>query len=170
MKNSEPNIAGWEVGVEQARRLIAEVEDQVRDLSNTPVDLDTALSRVDDWLETISDGALKCFPFVLVTDPKPESIGARPTDDHYAPLLWLGVRDKVGAALKAELRRRYAEGAGITPSERQINSRELDRRLLDLNLTEESLVRAAEGRGVAIHRRGTADPRAVLAPDEALPR
>lgn len=73
------------------------------------------------------------------------------------------------AFLARNLDAAYAEGPGLTAAERATRLAKADARLLELSLAEEAAVRALEAAGMAVMRRADADPRAVLAPDNALP-
>ena len=63
----------------------------------------------------------------------------------------------------------YATGPGVTAAERAALLAKADAHLLEMSLVEEAIIRACEGAGMAVLRRPDADPRAVLAPDSALP-
>jgi len=71
--------------------------------------------------------------------------------------------------MKEEVEAFYASASGLSDEERKHQLRELDRKLLDAELAEESMIRSAENSGFAIIRRRDADPRAVLAHDKVLP-
>lgn len=74
-------------------------------------------------------------------------------------------RDQLAAMLEPA----YSNSAKpISADEREANLRRIDDDLLDLELAEETAIRAAEAAGLSILRRADADPRAVLASDEAL--
>lgn len=63
----------------------------------------------------------------------------------------------------------YAGGPGLTAAERATRLSKADAHLLELSLAEEAIIRACEAAGMVVMRRAEADPRAVLAPDSALP-
>lgn len=74
-------------------------------------------------------------------------------------------RDQLAAMLEPA----YASGAKpIAADEREATLRRIDDDLLDLEIAEESAIRAAEAAGLSVLRRSDADPRAVLASDEEL--
>lgn len=62
----------------------------------------------------------------------------------------------------------YADAKPIEAAEREASLRRLDEELLDIELAEEAAIRAAEAAGMSVLRRADADPRAVLAGDDAL--
>lgn len=62
----------------------------------------------------------------------------------------------------------YADAKPIEAAEREASLRRLDEELLDLELAEEAAIRSAEAVGLHVQRRADADPRAVLAGDDAL--
>jgi hypothetical protein len=74
-----------------------------------------------------------------------------------------------GEVVKKRVADVYQNTAGITEAERQKQMEAVDRDLLDAELAEESIIRAAEASGFAILRRSNASPMAVLAADETLP-
>jgi hypothetical protein len=77
--------------------------------------------------------------------------------------------DLIAEGMKAEARAAYGSQEGVSDAERAIQIQKLERTLLDLEMTEESLIRAGEESGLKIIRRVDADPRAVMAHDKALP-
>ncbi len=63
----------------------------------------------------------------------------------------------------------YENGAQpIGADEREATLRRIDDDLLEVELAEEAAIRAAEAAGMSVLRRADADPRAVLAGDDAL--
>ncbi|TGQ94637.1 hypothetical protein EN851_03535 [Mesorhizobium sp. M8A.F.Ca.ET.208.01.1.1] len=78
-----------------------------------------------------------------------------------APLM----RERLAAEISAE----YSAGDGPTAEAHKQMLAKLDAELLELEMAEEALLRAAEAAGIEILRRIDADPRAVLAADSALP-
>ena len=63
----------------------------------------------------------------------------------------------------------YENGAQpIAADEREATLRRIDDDLIDLEKAEEAAIRGAEAAGLSVLRRADADPRAVLASDEAL--
>lgn len=63
----------------------------------------------------------------------------------------------------------YENGAQpIAADEREATLRRIDDDLIDLEKAEEAAIRGAEAAGLSVLRRVDADPRAVLASDEAL--
>ncbi len=75
----------------------------------------------------------------------------------------------LAAAIKSEVSALYADKPGISEGDRLSQLEALDREASDAELTEESLIRAAESSGFPIPRRAGADPRAVLASGAAMP-
>jgi hypothetical protein len=62
-----------------------------------------------------------------------------------------------------------ADALCVTDDERQRQLAKIDKDLLDLELLEESIVRAGTRAGFKVRRRPDSDPRAVLAHDNDLP-
>lgn len=78
-------------------------------------------------------------------------------------------RDAFRDQLAAMLEPAYANGAKpISADEREATLRRIDDDLLDLEIAEESAIRASEAAGLSVLRRADADPRAVLAADDEL--
>lgn len=133
--------------------------------------LDVALARVDSWVEymthmtrdrMVEPGRFAKSPMDYVS---PEIHGHPNISDNFfaylAPMFAEAVKEQVAAV--------YQSTAGITEEERAQRLEAIDRDLLDAELAEESIIRAAEASGFPVLRRSNADPRAVLAPDGALP-
>jgi hypothetical protein len=70
--------------------------------------------------------------------------------------------------VKAQVATIYQGNPGISESERQRRLEDVDRDLLDAELAEESIIRAAEASGFPVLPQQL-DPQALLAADEALP-
>jgi hypothetical protein len=65
---------------------------------------------------------------------------------------------------------RYAAGVtGIDDAKRERELARIDGEILDCDLAEEAMIRAAAAVGITIARRPDADPRAVMARDQDLP-
>ena len=74
-------------------------------------------------------------------------------------------RDQLAAMLEPAYSN---EAKPISAEEREAALHRIDEDLLDLELAEEAAIRSAEAVGLHVQRRADADPRAVLAGDDAL--
>ncbi|QOG06546.1 hypothetical protein IGS74_18875 [Aureimonas sp. OT7] len=150
----------------RVRTLKAE-RDRIRALS-PPMDI--AIGRIRQWAGEMRDVALS------------GSNGFIPTPSHFCDREWspsyhINVEQTFNAylmplfleAFERATREHYETIEWISDDERETSLIQLDRDLLDVEMAEESVIRAAEASGFPIVRRGNADPRAVLAHDKALP-
>ncbi|MFK0331115.1 hypothetical protein ACIQUB_08330 [Rhizobium sp. NPDC090275] len=153
-------------GIEALREQIVRLREQRGRLLSVPVNKTVALERAERWarskveISTIVDGSM--------------FVGASPN--------WRGPEMTLEAAFGAfageflingvrrAVEHQYAAGLeGISEDDRVVKLMEIDRKLLDAELSEESIIRTAEAAGFPATRRADADPRAVLAHDEVLP-
>lgn len=155
-------------GVSGIRAKIDSLKAEREQVEKRPPPLAVAIARAEKWVDRRANAARNSLPSLGVfCGPDYEDQGYLPFEymaaGYLAPL--------IKAALKEDLTSRY-EAAGqdeISDEERREELRSIDRQLLDAELTEESLIRAAEMAGFALSRRADADPRAVLAMEEDLP-
>lgn len=153
--------------LDEVRQHIATLKDERAQIEGHQPELATALARVDAFAahlrHPLDDFYIGHFavagkftmPDVLARDR----------------LALAGCADLVADALKAKLKAFYTDrGDGISESDRQARLQEIDKQLLDLELLEEASIREAERAGFELMRRPDANPLAVLAADEALPK
>ncbi len=154
-------------GIVSIRSRIADLQEEVRTVANSPVPIDQALSRVDEWVGISTAQYLKMAP-------QPSEFAAS-SGNYRMPgfkpdvtLVWL-LADKLAVEAKRHVSDYYRHLTPLSDEERDLRLAALDRKLLDCELTEESMIRQAEDAGFPICRRDDADPRAVLAHDKVLP-
>jgi hypothetical protein len=167
---SRTRSAGQELrdGVEGIRSKVAKLKAKKVEIESLPPTLDVALARVDGWVEHITYATRQRMiePEHFVQSPLAYVAPGHPnlSDNFFAYLAPM-----FGEVVKKRVDDVYQNTAGITETERQKQLDAVDRDLLDAELAEESIIRAAEASGFPVLRRSNADPRAVLAADEALP-
>lgn len=156
-------------GIESIRRRIADLNQQRTLLRGLPVSFDVAAARADVWVDQREARGQQHAPtadrftWAAGYGDGPEYL----RDDAAMIFAYLG--PLVKEAIRGKLAEIYKQAPGISEDERAEKLDFLDRELLDAELTEESIIRAAEQAGFPIHRRANADPRVVLAPDEDMP-
>jgi len=147
---------------DQIRRLNSDA----RQVASAAVPLDTAIARIDERIEkeksTLSQ--LLPLPFHFC---EPNSSGPPHVD--FERILRFQQIDAAGDLLKSQVRDYLQGRSTMSPGERSAKLAKLNRERLDLELSEEAIIRQAEGLGFDIPRRADADVRAVLAHDKALP-
>ncbi|WP_146165108.1 hypothetical protein [Mycoplana dimorpha] len=84
-------------------------------------------------------------------------------------LLYARLGPSMAESLKADVEALYRENPYISEQERALCIVEINRKILDAELAEESMILAAEAGGFPVLRRRDADRRAVLAHDKVLP-
>jgi hypothetical protein len=143
------------------RHAIATMKDERERVLGTPVTLEAAEARVDEWV----DGRVSHFIMVDGYSQLPGnwSKPVLPDDFKQPPRSYLPRESDLLQTLAYYLKDALAE------AERKDRLAELDRNILDAEMSEESIIRDAEASGFSIPRRRDADPRAVLASHDALP-
>lgn len=154
-------------GLEAIRAHVRELQDQRRHTEHLPTSLEKAHARVDAFIAGEQ-------AFAADRAPAPEVFSRSPSDYRRPKyemmhLLVAYLAPALGEAMKAAVSVSYVEAEGISEDERSERLAKLDRDLLDAELAEEAVIRAAEDAGFSVHRRKDADPRAVLAHVEELP-
>lgn len=181
--------------VEQVRNAQEEMSDSIRGLRNlistlkderqrvlaVPVDLERAEARVEEWVDQRISNARRLM-FHLPgsgkwSDP-PEAIDFTVSPSSWQPkesdmiiTMITFMKDHLVTEMKKQVRNFYDgwQQEVISEDERAAKLSQLDGKLLNAELCEESIIRAAERSGIKITRRGDADPRAVMALDIDLP-
>lgn len=166
---SSTRSAGEELrkGIQNLRDHIEHLQGLKEEVLKRPVAYSVAEKRLDDWVA----GQVM---FARETATKPEAfVSSRPG---WAPPRFPFV-DSMIVALAAQIKQSMQEGLRelyegldwVDEADRQAEIAKLDQEILDAELAEESIIRTAEAAGFPVRRRAEADPRAVLATDEALP-
>lgn len=159
--------AGREVNrsVSELRLHIQDIKRERVRVVNLPVSKEETFDRIDKMFDHLSSSVKYLYP-VPKELSRPTFSGS--TIDITNVLVAQMVPFMV-EKMKEEVEDFYAAASGLSDEERERQLRELDRKLLDAELAEESMIRSAENSGFAIIRRRDADPRAVLAHDKVLP-
>lgn len=158
-------------GLSDVRGRIADLQAERRRVESLPPELDTAVERIDRWVAAMEHTARAGIV------PEPARFAASPEHyrqprsgrDEFAAIMVAFLGDELAARVKAQVQEVYADRPGISDAEREKRLAQLDRDLLDAELAEESLIRAAEAAGFTIARRADSDPRAVLADQKEMP-
>jgi hypothetical protein len=152
-------------GITSIREHIGKLKQQKSEIASKPVTIEAALARAEGWVHHITRGAVELSPSAQHFARPDYHLSGRNAND----LLIAQMAARMSDTLKADIEKLYAERPGITEEERVMHIREIERKILDAELTEESMIRAAEAGGFPVLRRRNADPRAVLAHDKVLP-
>ncbi|MBZ9695504.1 hypothetical protein [Mesorhizobium sp. CO1-1-9] len=157
-------------GLESVRVQIIALKDKRSHLEVAPVPKAEALQRLDAFAAFVNGRASRMISPRDFTTREGYRMPALSVHSLSSGDLALGfvaalLREQLAAAIDRE----YAAGDGPTADAHRQMLAKLDVEILDLEMVEESLVRAAEAAGIEILRRGDADPRAVMAPDNSLP-
>lgn len=156
-------------GVTSARDHIRRLKAGRRQVSASIVTQETAFERLEKWFDAISREAT-----ILAPDPS-RFVGAE--DWTYpgaqfpqtqAAMLMVHLAPQVIESAKERLTEFYADKEPISEPERLARLALIDRHILDTELAEEGLIRAAEAEGFVIMRRPDANVFAVLAHDEVF--
>jgi hypothetical protein len=157
--------------VESIRSEILRRQDEAARIAGQPAERAEALAALDTGLDRMAERGADAL-----------SIGSLALPGFRAPHLSLNVpanwtMDVIALVARDQLRDVLAEKLAEFYDGRDVMSRAkrgprvetLEAEILDLELAEEALIREAERANVPVMRRDSADPRAVLAADAALP-
>jgi hypothetical protein len=151
--------------VSELRLHIQDIKRERVRVINLPVSKEETLDRIDRMFDHLSKNVKHFYP-------EPKELSRPGFNDITVDITSILVAQMVPfmtKKMKEEAEAFYASASGLSDEERKHQLRELDRKLLDAELAEESLIRSAENSGFAIIRRRDSDPRAVLAHDKVLP-
>ncbi|CUX23206.1 conserved hypothetical protein [Agrobacterium deltaense Zutra 3/1] len=152
-------------GISELRRHIQDIKRERSKVVDLPISKEETLERVDAMIDHLTRDARYFYP-----DPKDISRPGFSANNISAISILIAQRaSDMAEKMKRDVEDFYASAVGITSDERENRLRDIDRKILDAELAEESLIRAAENSGFPILRRRDADPRAVLAHDKVLP-
>lgn len=181
MVTDAKSILGKLSGAKSAMRELSEgvtsIRDQIRSLkgkrrkvASTVVSHDVALERMEKWVDHVAQQAKAVAPEpARFAGSEDWSFPAIHYPETQAAMLMAYLSPHLLDAAKDELAAFYEGKPTLTERERHDQVAAIDRQLLDAELTEESLIRAAEAEGFPIARRQDADIFALLAHDEVLP-
>ena len=157
--------------VEGLRSQIAELNRRKRKLQNQSVDFETAAARLVKYIDGQAGLAEKKSPSVEVFTRIGYDRMHLDVRSHWSrdELLFAALAPQLKAILLKKLEAHFKQRPGIAADDRAEQIAEIDRELRDLELSEESCIRAASRAGFEILRRADANPAAVLASDDELP-
>ncbi|TIS04589.1 MAG: hypothetical protein E5X14_22550 [Mesorhizobium sp.] len=166
LKATKSAAAEVKSGLDQLRAQIADLKKRRSQLEMAPVPKEEALKRIDALMDHLTERA---DIFLRAEQFTERDRYVMPALGQNAATILLGFAAPLLRQRLEKLSETYAAGDGPTADAHRQLLAKFDAELLDLELAEESLVRAAEAAGIEILRRGDADPRAVLAADSSLP-
>jgi hypothetical protein len=145
----------------QIREAIQKLHAEKTKIERAPVDLETALARMRQRVESLAQRYQPRIGEFTSHEPLPRYPLADP--DQWEELLAWFFSDALAGRLEAEIRRHYASIAlALSPTERAQRLAEVEARLLEAEGREEALVRAIEEGGLDVERRADAGVEAVL--------
>jgi hypothetical protein len=138
-----------------------------------PVPVEEAMQGFDEWVARTSTDALDRLNLHHLLAPGRAASGLDLPGGHAASEILLGLLlatggDAMRTVIAAQLGDLARDRETIPAADRPALKAKAEAALLEAELSEEAVIRAIEGLGVAVRRRPDADPRAVLASDEAL--
>lgn len=151
--------------VSEVRGLIVDLKRDLRKIASMPVTLEEALLRVERAVDSLTRTARELYPSASQF-ARPDYSGVRVNTDI---IMIAQMADNMLATMTADVEKFYTTTTGISETDRVREVKVIERKILDAELAEESLIRSAEEAGFPIKRRGDADPRAVLAHEKVLP-
>lgn len=159
-------VAEFSTSLTSIRDRIGKLNARARTIAKAPVTVEAALARVDEQIAQQKARLAERMPL-------PEHF-CRP--DRTGPeMLDIGVVlkfqqiDQAGEFLKNQVSAHLQGVETMDQTDREAKLAKISRERLDLELSEEAIIRQAEAIGLDIGRRSDADVRAVLAHDSALP-
>ncbi|NKK92381.1 hypothetical protein GFL95_14270 [Rhizobium leguminosarum bv. viciae] len=154
-------------GLQSIRQHIRRLNDQIDAVKAIPPVLETAIARMESYVDGKADFARSQVPRVAEFMDVSMYDGPRMEKVEYFAMAYLAPLIK--QCMADQLKAAYATVKGISDDDRERQLEKLGVELLDAELVEESIIRDAERAGFQLSRRAKADPRAVLAADKDLP-
>lgn len=174
--------------IKAIRAQIADLKAQREALARLAVTEEVAAERVREWFEQVirssltvnltAEGVYQGRPPMMDEFAKSINSVGRNSATWEAPdpvvnlpaLIAIYLRDEILAGMLSKLSDAYAAGLqNIDEAARSQKLNELDQQILDFELAEESIIRAAIRSGVSIERRADASSAVVEASDAELP-
>ncbi len=152
-------------GLAEVRDLVRDLKRERKSINTLPVLKEEAKARAEAFVVSLTEQSKYHCPSPLDFARN----DYRQSRVNVTMLVSAFLADNILAAMQKNIDTFYETSRGVGDDERQQLIRDVDRRLLDAELAEESIIRSAETSGFPIFRRRDADPRAVLAHDEVLP-
>ena len=152
-------------GLQELRLRRLRLLDERDELASRPVPQHEALAALDRDLDELVDTAKRETNIRSLTRAE-NPAWTIPQNGILIALLIGTNREAFRSQLAEMIAPAYADAKPIEAAEREAALRRIDEELLDIELAEESAIRAAEAAGLSVLRRADADPRAVLAADD----
>lgn len=153
-------------GLEAIRVSIALAKEDRSAIARMPVSAEEAASRAEAWVANLG----KSTPLDAIASRLIQPDWREPASSDTLGVVISVLQEQIGAALLSSISSLYGKAkAGVSASDRAAAIAKHDMQILDLELSEEAIIRAAEAAGIDVLRRADADPRAVLARKEDLP-
>lgn len=158
--------------IDEIRALRLRLLDERDAVAARPIPRSMAEAAIGDGLARVAREHLDTLNFAALLRPADGRSPRLPSlsTDQLLALLLVANGDAVAAMLRDRLAETYGDDPGLEPGERDAECAALDRQIADVEMAEEAAIRDAEDAGLAILRRGDADPRATLASDASLGR
>jgi len=155
-------------GLAQAREQLEALKAQRAEIEDISPTMEVVRRRVEEFADRVAHS-------VHAEYPSPERFLAgshyhRPEYFEPPQVLAFYLKDILAEAILERCAETAAERLTISESERKSKLAKLDEEILAAELAEEAVIRMAEASGFPVERRIDADPRAILSPDEDLPR
>jgi len=156
--------------LEQVRAQIEDLKSRRDDIEALPVDQATAEFRATRAMQyQIQRAQQEIDPPALFTVSNERWNAAGRSTPDFGALVLAYLGDQLIESVIQQIALIYEDAPGVTDTERKKMLDENDQQILDAELSEEAIIRHGETQGLILGRRVDADPRAVLAADEALP-
>jgi len=155
-------------GLESIRSQIDDLKSERDDIESQPVDEASAQARAELWVSRVVANAREKAPGPDRFSWSPSN-WRQPDSTEIADAVTAYQADALAIAVKQEVSDLYKTMQGLTDRQRELALADVDRKILELELAEEALIRGAEASNIPVNRRADADPRAVLAHHSVLP-
>lgn len=167
--------------LDQSQEAVSEAKARHEAIAAAPQDLEAALSNFDNWMDQAATDAVDRLGIGYALDPAwrgpklPIILNDGHRDATLATQILLGLialtgRETLRSVVKGQIEDRMGGQPGMTASTRAKRLAEAEVDVLAAELMEERIVREMEQAGIAVSRRPDADPRALLASDDSLPK
>lgn len=180
-KQAQQDMQG---SIADIRQRIAVLQKQRADVLRAPVSQNVAEDRLSIWLDELVDGFVSTVRYSpnethtsgpppirdFVRSPDIWKLQAPSRHVNMVALLATYLKNDVLSAMLAELSEQYRSGLNfIEEGERRDQLELIDQQILDAELAEEAIIRAAARNGIVIPRRKDASTAVLQASDEQLP-
>ena len=167
LNGSRKAAASVSDGLHELRKRRLRLLDERDDIASRPVPQDEAVAALDRDIDELVEIAKRETNVRSLTRAESPS-WTIPQNGLLIGLLIGANRDAFRSQLAEMIAPAYADAKPIEAVEREAALRRIDEELVDIELAEESAIRAAEATGLSVLRRADADPQAVLASDAEL--